>query len=43
MKPNFLVAGVAKCGTTSLFYYLEQHPEVCIPKSVIFFFISVFY
>ncbi len=43
MKPNFLVAGVAKCGTTSLFYYLEQHPEVCIPKKETFFFISDLY
>ncbi|MBK9318293.1 MAG: sulfotransferase [Bacteroidetes bacterium] len=43
MKPNFLVAGVAKCGTTSLFYYLEQHPEVCIPKKETFFFIADFY
>ncbi|MBK9638979.1 MAG: sulfotransferase [Bacteroidetes bacterium] len=39
-KPNFLVAGVAKCGTTSLFYYLEQHPEICIPKKETFFFIA---
>ena len=43
MKPNFLVAGVAKCGTTSLFHYLEQHPEVCIPKKETFFFISELY
>lgn len=43
MKPNFLVAGVAKCGTTSLFYYLEQHPEVCIPKKETFFFIADLY
>lgn len=26
--PNFLVVGAAKCGTTSLYYYLKQHPEV---------------
>jgi Sulfotransferase family len=26
--PNFLVVGAAKSGTTSLFHYLEQHPEV---------------
>ena len=40
MKPNFLVAGVAQCGTTSLFYYLEQHPDICIPKKETFFFIA---
>jgi hypothetical protein len=27
--PNLLVAGVPKCGTTSLFWYLSQHPEIC--------------
>jgi len=43
MNPNFLVAGVAKCGTTSLFYYLIQHPEVSIPKKETFYFISEFY
>ena len=26
--PNFLVVGAAKSGTTSLYYYLLQHPEV---------------
>lgn len=26
--PNFLVAGAAKCGTTSLYHYLRQHPDV---------------
>lgn len=28
MQPNFIIAGVARCGTTSLFHYLEQHPEI---------------
>ena len=27
--PNLLIAGVGKAGTTSLFYYLSQHPQVC--------------
>jgi hypothetical protein len=27
--PNLLIAGVAKAGTTSLFNYLAQHPEIC--------------
>lgn len=26
--PNFLIVGAAKCGTTSLYYYLRQHPEI---------------
>jgi hypothetical protein len=26
--PNFLIAGVAKCGTSSLHNYLAQHPQV---------------
>jgi hypothetical protein len=26
--PNFMVIGVAKAGTTSLFHYLDQHPQV---------------
>lgn len=31
--PNFLLIGAAKCGTTSLFYYLKQHPEVGMLES----------
>jgi len=26
--PNFLIVGAAKSGTTSLYYYLKQHPQV---------------
>ncbi|WP_446384391.1 sulfotransferase family protein [Coleofasciculus sp. E2-BRE-01] len=26
--PNFLVIGAAKAGTTSLYYYLKQHPQI---------------
>lgn len=26
-----MVAGAAKSGTTSLHYFMEQHPEVCVP------------
>lgn len=26
--PTFIVAGAAKCGTTSLYHYLQQHPDV---------------
>ncbi|MCB0184311.1 MAG: sulfotransferase [Caldilineaceae bacterium] len=28
MMPNFLIIGAAKAGTTSLYNYLQQHPEV---------------
>ena len=28
MSPNFIISGVARCGTTSLFHYLNQHPEI---------------
>ncbi|MEM7682008.1 MAG: sulfotransferase [Planctomycetota bacterium] len=33
-RPNLIIAGAPKCGTTSLHYYLDQHPEVfmCRPK-----------
>lgn len=31
-KPDFLIIGAQKCGTTSLFYYLSQHPDLNIPK-----------
>lgn len=27
-KPNFFIVGTPKAGTTSLYYYLESHPEV---------------
>ena len=30
--PNFLVIGAMKAGTTSLFHYLEPHPEVFMPR-----------
>lgn len=30
-KPNFLIVGAAKCGTTSLFEYLRRHPDVYMP------------
>jgi len=29
--PNFLIVGAARAGTTSLFYYLKQHPEIGLP------------
>lgn len=28
MMPNFLILGAAKSGTTALYHYLKQHPEI---------------
>lgn len=28
IRPNFFIVGAAKCGTTSLYRYLEQHPDL---------------
>lgn len=30
-KPNFFIVGTPKSGTTSLFNYLEEHPEIFVP------------
>lgn len=30
--PNFIVVGAPKAGTTSLYYYLKQHPDVFLPE-----------
>jgi len=37
--PNFIVVGAAKSGTTALWYYLSQHPDifVCSPKETNYF------
>jgi hypothetical protein len=32
-RPNFLIVGAAKAGTTSLYYYLRQHPEIFMPEA----------
>ncbi|MBR88657.1 MAG: hypothetical protein CMK38_06915 [Porticoccaceae bacterium] len=32
-KPNFLIVGAAKSGSTSLYHYLKQHPEVFMPEN----------
>lgn len=31
--PNFLIIGAAKAGTSSLYYYLKQHPQIYMPSS----------
>ena len=28
MLPNFIVIGAAKAGTTALYWYLDEHPDV---------------
>ena len=39
MKPNFMIVGAPKSGTTSLQFYLSEHPEVFMstPKEVNYF------
>jgi hypothetical protein len=32
MLPNFLIIGAMKCGTTSLYHYLKQHPDVYMSR-----------
>jgi hypothetical protein len=32
MLPDFIVAGTQKGGTTSLHYYLDQHPDIFMPR-----------
>jgi hypothetical protein len=32
-KPNFLIVGAAKAGTTSFARYLNQHPDIYIPEN----------
>jgi len=31
-RPDFVIAGAAKCGTTALFEYLSRHPGIFIPR-----------
>ena len=30
--PNFLIVGASRCGTTSLYYYLKEHPDVFMSR-----------
>ena len=44
LLPNLVVVGVAKAGTTSLFDYLTQHPEICgARRKELFYFSSLLY
>ena len=39
MKPNFLIVGAPKCGTTAMWRYLNQHPDVFLsPRKDIHYF-----
>lgn len=42
--PNFLIVGAAKSGTTSLWHYSKQHPEIFMPinKEPLFFVSSIY-
>lgn len=31
--PDFLIVGAAKSGTTSLYHYLKQHPQIFMPEN----------
>jgi hypothetical protein len=31
--PNFFIVGAPKAGTTSLYHYLTQHPDIFLPKT----------
>ncbi len=31
--PNFLIVGAAKSGTTSIYNYLKQHPDIYLPEN----------
>jgi hypothetical protein len=30
-KPNVIVIGASKCGTTALYFYLSRHPDIFLP------------
>ncbi len=39
ITPNLFIAGAPKCGTSSLYFWLSDHPEVCAstPKEPFYF------
>lgn len=41
--PDFIIIGVQKCGTTSLFHYLRQHPDINLPEEKEIHFFDKFY
>ena len=32
IRPNFLIIGASKSGTTSIYHYLQQHPDIFLSK-----------
>ncbi|NNC82804.1 MAG: sulfotransferase [Flavobacteriales bacterium] len=42
-RQPFLFVGAAKAGTTSIYHYLKQHPELHIPKKETFYFLRDIY
>lgn len=38
IKPNFFIVGAPKCGTSSISFYLNQHPDVFMAKTELHFF-----
>jgi len=42
MRPDFVVIGGMKCGTTSLWHYLRMHPQIFLPQGLknLYFFIE---
>ena len=32
-KPNFFLVGAPKCGTTAMYQFLSQHPDIFLPES----------
>ena len=32
LKPNFFIVGAPKCGTTAMWAFLNQHPEIFMPE-----------
>lgn len=42
LKPDFFVIGAPKCGTTALYEYLRQHPQLYLPRKEFYFFGSDF-
>jgi hypothetical protein len=41
--PKFLFVGTAKAGTTSIYHYLNQHPDIAIPFKETFYFLRDVY
>lgn len=36
--PDFIIGGAPKCGTTSVHFILDQHPEIALPEGEIHYF-----